>query len=663
MMKQQRRYDRVMVLGMDGLDPRRVTRMVGDGELPAFARLQQKGALCALATSNPAESPVAWSSLATGCNPGKHGIFDFIHRNPSGYVPFLSLQRAKPTCAKGKDRYICPRHVPGFWRMTSDAQVPTTVIRWPVTFPAEPVNGRFLAGLGVPDVTGRLGKHTFYTTADRNTDHENVVQVAWREDAITTSLFGPTMTGMSGMRPVRAKLTIERTECGITLRVGSQQQRINPGTWSDWFTVRFKWGPIHICDALVKFHLVSATPELRMLATPLQIDPRKQAWPLTQPASYGVELTDQVGLFHTLGIPEDTNAVNDGRYDLDAFLQQTVEIDRQRRAMFDYELNRFSEGVFAFVFDAGDRIQHMFWCVDDETSPTFDPAKAKKYGHVIRDLYRNMDDVLAAALDTADEDTAVFVVSDHGFAPFHRAVHVNRWLIEEGFMKLKRGGEGRSLLADVDWDRTQAYALGFTGIYLNIADRESHGIVRKGEEAENVINRLAEGLRRARDPDSGARTVRDVYLTRQVYSGPHKGDGPDLLVGFEPEYRASWQTALGGAPEGVVVDNDKPWAADHLVDPTAVPGVLAANVPITCGAPAGIDLAPTVLDCLGLPAPSNMDGKSWLGDSARQQAVHESPDVREAELVCATSSPPGQDGLDDQQRAQLEHHLSDLGYL
>lgn len=658
-------YARVLVLGMDGLDPRRVAAMVQEGRLPAFAGLQETGTLCPLATSNPAESPVAWSSLATGCNPGKHGIFDFIHRHPKGYVPFLSLLSGPNQSESGKagNRFVCPRSAPGFWRLASDAGLPTTVVRWPVTFPAEEVSGNFLAGLGVPDVTGRLGKYTYFTTDRTVQRDEKVIHVSWRGDRMTTHLPGPQMRGLAGVRPVTAKLILERTGSGVVLSLGSERQNLEPGQWSKWFPIKFKWGPVCLSDAIVKFRLVTVSPELRLYATASQIHPEHQAWPLTSPASYGAQLAGQIGPFYTLGLPEDTHAVTDGRYDLDAFLQQCSEIGHERRAMFEHELHRFDEGVLAFVFDAGDRLQHMFWSVDDRQSPTFDPARAEKYGHVIPDLYREMDGLLATALDAVDDDTAVFVVSDHGFGPFRRAVHLNRWLVDNGFMKLHSNGEGRSLFADVDWSATQAYAIGFTSVYLNLAGRESHGIVKSGDEAESLQARIVDALRATRDPEDGANVIRNAYTARNIYTGTAAAKAPDLVVGFEPGYRASWQTALGGAPMDVVVDNDKLWAADHLVDPSAVPGVLASNAPITPTQPAGTDLAPTILTCLGLPIPSEMDGRSWLDDQPADSVTTEDASTAEPTLVGAPTSPVDADGLDDTQRAQLEKHLSDLGYL
>jgi predicted AlkP superfamily phosphohydrolase/phosphomutase len=243
-------------------------------------------------------------------------------------------------------------------------------------------------------------------------------------------------------------------------------------------------------------------------------------------------------------------------------------------------------------------------------------------------------------------------------------------------MALQGTDEGRSLFADVDWSKTKAYAVGFTSLYLNMAGRESQGVVSPGDEADQLAADIACRLLETRDPQSGDLAVRGVYPTQEIYSGPCVERGPDMVVGFEPGYRASWQTALGAAPHGTIIDNDKAWAADHLVDPSAVPGVLASNVPLHCANPAGVDLAPTILHSLGMPIPPHMDGRSWLQD---QGATHDpamgvtadQPELVTAMSVSTDAQSPGRepwdtdagDGLDDDQRAELEKHLSDLGYI
>ena len=154
-LKVKQRFDRCIILGMDGLDPQIVAVLMRENKLPNFARLADNGTFGPLQSSNPVMSPVAWSNIATGAGPGHHGIFDFLHRDPKNYMPYISLRKSSDGIFG--TRYERARQVDGFWRYTSDAGLPTTVLRWPVTFPPEKVNGRFLSGLGVPDLLGTEG--------------------------------------------------------------------------------------------------------------------------------------------------------------------------------------------------------------------------------------------------------------------------------------------------------------------------------------------------------------------------------------------------------------------------------------------------------------------------------------------------------------------------
>ena len=623
---------RVLVLGMSGLDPRRIRAMIRENQLPAFARLQQRGHLGELATSNPASSAVAWSSLATGCNPGKHGIFDAVQCDSATRQPCLSMSGEQPTSAllRGRSHVVSPRKRPGFWRLTSDAGVPTSVIRWPVTFPAEPVHGRFLAGQGVPDVTGTPGRQTLYTTAPVPVDEDRVVNVRWTNAKIRTVLEGP-----GAPKPTRARMTIVRSDDtgGVVVRIGNEHHAVRLGRWSPWFRVRFRWGPVSRHTALVKFYLADIDPELRLFATPLQIDPVDQAWPITQPAEYGRELLDSLGPFYTLGEPLDTHSVLDRGYDLDGFLDQYREVSRQRQRMFEHELGRFHDGVLAFVFDTGDRIQHLFGAIDDVESPAYEPSRARTYAHVVPDLYRDMDSLLGTALEVVDDRTAVFVVSDHGFVPFRREVHVNRWLIDNGYMTVNHRGRSDSRWHDVDWEQTRAYAVGFSSLYLNLAGREPRGTVQPGHDAYALARQIATGLSRLRDPKSGRSMIRRVYDASTLFTGSHTLDGPNLVVGFEPGFRASRATACGSAPRELVTDNDSLWAADHHVDPSAVPGVVATNLEIECANPQGFDLAPTILNCLDLPVPDYMDGAPWVGDAPSSRPRETAHEKHTPELV------------------------------
>jgi len=217
-------------------------------------------------------------------------------------------------------------------------------------------------------------------------------------------------------------------------------------------------------------------------------------------------------------------------------------------------------------------------------------------------------------LESVGEKTVVIVLSDHGFTSFRRAVHLNSWLVQNGLMVLKSppAAEEPTLLRNVDWARTRAYALGFSSIYLNLAGREKGGIVSAGDEAATVKRQIAEMLDKLIDPASGQQVIERIYTREELYAGPFLEDAPDLVVGFRSGYRASWQTALGAAPEALFEDNRKLWSGDHVVDPSCDPGVLLASRPLNRAEPRQADVAPTVLKAFALPPTPGTKGETLL---------------------------------------------------
>jgi predicted AlkP superfamily phosphohydrolase/phosphomutase len=177
---------------------------------------------------------------------------------------------------------------------------------------------------------------------------------------------------------------------------------------------------------------------------------------------------------------------------------------------------------------------------------------------------------------------------------------------------------------NVDWAKTSAYSLGLGQIYVNLIGRELKGAVRPGEEYGQVKRRIQEKLRVLRDPDTDESVVVDVYDRDDIYHGPFFENAPDLVVGFEPGYRVSWQTCLGGMPPGNVVDNPEKWSGDHCsVDPHRIPGILFVNRVLEREEPSIFDIAPTVLDLFGVALPSEMDGRPLgLGGVASARADH-----------------------------------------
>ena len=608
---------RIVLLGLDGLSPEIIEPMLERGELPNMARLRDAGTYSRLKTTNPAQSPVAWAGFATGQNPGKHGVFDFILRDPQTYLPSISLTR------HDGDEVLPARKGKALWNHTSERGIETVIIQCPVTFPPEDVHGRMLSGMGVPDLRGTQGTFAFYTTEStgRGRDTGGEVFGVKREQELTLELPGPIKAGLRGSHEtVTASFRVTLHADRVGIKLGAQSTELAVGEWSDWLPVTFKMGPLKKMHGIVRFHLSELEPHLKLYASPVCIDPARPAYPISSPGSYAAELAERLGPFNTRGMPFDTWAVNEGRLDEKALLAQVDDIVAHKMELLRYEMDRFEEGVFFFYFEDSDILQHMFWRHVDERHPLHGEA-VPEYASVVRDMYLRMDRIVGEILDGVDEGDAVLVFSDHGFTTFRRAAHINSWLVRNGYMKLAQGKTvGGDLLQDVDWSRTKAYAVGFGGIYINQAGREAQGVVAPGAETEALKREVREKLVAWSDDATGTPVADTVYTREEIFWGAETGNAPDLYIGFADGYRASWQTAIGGAPRGLIEDNLKKWSGDHLVDPKLIPGVLFANFAIAGAEPSIYDLCPTVLTLCGFDgeeiAAMDLDGKSLIESPA-----------------------------------------------
>ncbi len=621
---------RVIVIGMDGLDPALLEEFMGKGLLPNFQRLRDEGSYSRLGTTNPALSPVAWSSFITGANPGRHGVFDFLKRNPKTYLPdltFTDIEEPKPVFQIGNFKFSLsgPRlktHRKGvaFWDITSQHRIPTTVVRTPTTFPPDKIHGRMLSGFGVPDLRGGQGTFSFYSTDLVETGVAGpaggqIIEVKSENNVIQTELVGP--RDRSKNPPTEMKvpfsITVHPDQGQAAISLQGKAFDLGVGKWSEWQKVSFQINPWTKASGMVRFYLTSITPQFNLYVSPINFDPRHPAFPISHPGHYAKELAEHIGLFHTIGQAEDTWSLNEGRVSEDTFLEQSYQVIHEREAMLFHELNRFEKGLLVTVFDTPDRIQHMFWRLHDPGHPLYDPELVKKYEDVFPKLYQTMDRILGDVMKFADDKTVVMVLSDHGFSEFRTAVHMNRWLAEAGFLKFSADAPKEKVsefFQDVDWSQTQAYSVGLAGIYLNRAGRERDGIVTP-EQAAAVTDEIIKKLLELIDPTTGKRVVKRVYRRDEIYNGPYVSDAPDLVVGFEEGYRFSWQTALGGTPPVVFEPNQKRWSGDHCVDPSFVSGVLLVNRKIQT-TPSIIDIGPTLLKLFEIEVPASMDGKSIL---------------------------------------------------
>ncbi len=615
-MHRHRDLKKVIILGIDAMDPKISEELMRQGQLPNFSRLKNQGSYSHLSVKMPSETAVVWSSFATGSGPGSHGIFDFIMRDPKNYSLYLSLNEI--TSNAGKIDIRMRRKQEPFWNILSKNKIPSFIYLCPNTFPPDPILGRMLSGMGVPDLSGTMGKFSFYTTRaltqeDKQT-RGRIIHIKRDNNIIRTELYGPkTQVGTAGLvTTVVLKMILQPELDGVTFQLSGKEFFIREGCWSNWQRVSFKVGRFKRVHGIVRFYLKTLAPEVELYASPINFDPGNPPFPISYPHNYSRKLAKKVGPYYTQGMPYDTWSLVESRLDEAAFLEHVDEVLNEQEEILKEGLREFKGGVFFFYFETLDIIKHMFWRYVDTKHPLY--KKDPLYQDIILEYYAKIDRILGEILKDLDKDTVVIVLSDHGFSDFRRSVHLNRWLLENGYLFLKGDSAAdKEFLEGVDWSKTLAYALGFGGIYINKVGREYYGIVKEAQ-VQDLKQALKKGLEQFKDPQNGESVVKYAYSQEEVFQGPYINDAPDLFVGFNVGYRASWQTALGGTPGLLIEDNQKKWSGDHLIDPALVPGVLFVNQKIELKEPSIIDIAPSILGLFNIHKPKEMPGRSLFKD-------------------------------------------------
>lgn len=305
-----------------------------------------------------------------------------------------------------------------------------------------------------------------------------------------------------------------------------------------------------------------------------------------------------------------------------------------------------------------DRIQHELWNLIDETHPFYNKKLAKKYRDKIIDYFCQVDRKIGQLIEEVDEDTTVFIMSDHGFGPIHRCIDLNAWLLKEGYIQIKKNffsqlryrvwkwgftyetlfkfllktvvKHGAGIIQkfhsektlqflrrgkvniffstkDVDWSQTRAYGrVGWGGININLAGRDSMGSVMK-EDYESLREEIVKKLKNLVDPDTGKRVEGKVHIREETFHGKHQNLAPDLI--FLPMDNGYIAGNVMGFTSNQPFTENRVWPGGHLMN-----GILMAKgKQIIKGKKikgAGImDLAPSILHLMGLKVPKNMDGK------------------------------------------------------
>jgi predicted AlkP superfamily phosphohydrolase/phosphomutase len=656
---------KLLILGFDGMDPTLLERWMKEGQLPNISKLAATGSVKPLATTHSPESPTAWASFATGVNPGKHNIYDFLVRDTSTYLPDLGMVRREPArflmgyIPISKPKLFSIRGGTSFWVTAGQAGVRSSILTVPVTFPPEDVpNGELLSGLPLPDIRGTMGTFYYFATdlsryEEGNTEFGGILKrLVMEQDVARTELIGPpnpiikqqiqairtkgptlsdqdraTIAELQAKEDIRVPLTIRwnRAAKTATVEIEGQSLLLEPGRMSRWIDLEFRVNFLVRLHGMAQLLLMNADRELQLYISPVNWKPDAPPLPMSSPASFSGDLFQRLGYYRTLGWAEATWPLNEGRMDERTFMEDLYKAFDDRAQVILSRIDARNWDLLVGVIESTDRVQHMMWRLLDPLHPMYDSALASKFGDSILRVYRRADQFVGEVLEHVEPGTTVLIVSDHGFHSWRKAVNLNTWLVQQGYMGIQaqaaQPGEkklddlfgGGEFWENVDWSRTRAYAMGLGQIYFNLRGREARGIVSPGAEAKELADELAARLLTMTDPEDGARIIRAVYKRDDVYAGEFIQNASELQVGMEDGYRVSWQTALGGSPQGIVYPNMKKWSGDHGgYDFATTAGVLISNQPVAAASPSIVDIAPTVLKFFGVQIPGSIDGKPLL---------------------------------------------------
>jgi len=627
---------KIIIIGIDGMDPRLSERMMDAGLLPNFAKLRQQGGYKALGTSIPPQSPVAWSNFINGAGPGSHGIFDFIHRDPKRQcAPFFAVADTIagqgyweigdhklqldfwPFNHKKPFTKLLRQGIP-FWDYLDKAHIYSTFYNLPSNYPSSSSKygyHRCLSGLGTPDMLGTYGTYQHFAedgplrTKDEGGGKRSMIY--FQNETAKAKLVGPENSFLKDPQPVTIDFSVYRDKKAEAAVIEIQKHKIplKKGQWSPWLKLDFELtipGPNKHISGICRFYLQEVSPNFRLYATPVNSDPSDSYLKLTEPSGFIKDISKSRGLFYTTGFQEDHKALSNKIFNDNEYQMQAGIVLEERLKLLDYALKDYDDGLLFFYFSSTDMQSHMFWWDSQDKHPTRSAKEAKNYFTHIQNIYSKLDSVIGDIISRYGSEATIIAMSDHGFANFKRQFNLNTWLRENGYLYPP---DATSVLSDVDWSATLAYGLGINGLYLNLQGRERYGVVKQGTQRQQLLDELTQKLEAVRDTD-GRAVIRKVHRTDKAYSGSATELAPDLIIGYSRDYRASWGTCLGGLSKEILFDNDSAWSADHCADVSEVPGVIFCNRPIAAPEPSLIDLAPSILTEFGLKVPSSMKGKN-----------------------------------------------------
>ncbi len=624
------RAGRVIILCIDGMDYALTRKFMLEGRLPNCAALSREGSFVPMTTCMPPLSPVCWTSMATGLNPGEHGVYDFLRRDPAkvreGFLPEDGVTRSSKSWAarisggSGESRVLL-RRGETIWESLAKAGFPAVAYKMPGNYPVRPSKAKVLSGMGTPDLTGTSGSYTYFSSDPNDWllggSGGRVVRV--REEAGVLEplehgvvdlvlLEGAPESQNAGQRhrPVCLDVSIDRNRKTAAIVVQDQHVVLREGQWSEWVRLHVPMTPpLQDMHGAVRFYLKETGEHVKIFASPVNLAP---GTPGIASGNLDAELESAYGLYYTKGMSEQTKALSAGVLTFDEYITQSNLVFAERAEAIDHLVRNVDRGLLCLYVSSLDLDCHVMWHHYDPEHPAHRVGHTR-YADFIPERYEDMDGVIGHVRSQMHPKDQLYVISDHGFTSFRRQFNLVRWLELEGYLAYQSRLKRRlsTWYDGIDWSRTRAYGIGFAGLCINLRGREANGCVGE-QEREALIDEIHQKLLDVRDTD-GSAVFGNVYRASKIYHGQAIAQAPDMILGYARGYGPANASVEGSWTETLLTDRLDGFTGSHCVDSELVPGVCFSTRELTVETARLEDMAPTVLLEFAQNRPARMAGR------------------------------------------------------